>query len=443
MKVLVLAYAYPPFPIVGSIRPSKLVAKLLKAGHQVHVLTARLPGEKARYRQRAAGLTVETVATWPNPKALYRWIKRKRGRDPVRGGDDATPDAATIQRWSAPRTLPVLKRLILSALQTPDDLQGFIVPAAIRGLQAFATGPDLVYSTSPPPSSHLAALLVKGASGARWVAEFRDPWLGNEAMDAAGRIRSAPTDALNARLEQLCLRRANRVVAVTRRASDIIASRLDLEKSGLIILARNGIDTLRPLRPPSRRPPFSVVYLGEIGGGRDPRPFLRGVADLILQRGLREGDLSVDLVGNCKVYHDLDLEEEVDRLALSAFVRFRDWVDHKTAMEILDGADLLLLLAQRQRAQVPNKLYEYLGFARPILAFVDEDGESAELLREAGGHFLVSEKDHWNALPALEGALDSFLTGDGFQGGTPNRERLMEWSSDRQFDHLLRCLGLH
>lgn len=40
-----------------------------------------------------------------------------------------------------------------------------------------------------------------------------------------------------------------------------------------------------------------------------------------------------------------------------------------------------------------NKVYEYLGTRRPILAVVDEDGETAQMLRMVGGHQLVSVND--------------------------------------------------
>ncbi|MBT8396869.1 MAG: glycosyltransferase family 4 protein [Gemmatimonadetes bacterium] len=442
MRVLVVAYAYPPFPMVGAIRPAKLVKRLLKEGHEVHVLTGRLPGEKPRFREKEPGFSVEVVPTWPNPKHLYRWLKRKRNR----GSDDEdaapAPSVASIERWAVPERISLLKRLVLSGLQTPDDLQGFIVPATVRGLKAFPRGPDLVFSTSPPPSSHLVGLLIKAIAGARWAAEFRDPWSSNEASEAGGRIRSRPTDALNGWLERLCLRSSDHIVTVTRRAAEIIGGRLAPENRRKIILARSGIDTLRLARDPSNLGPFTVVYLGGIGGGRDPRTFLKAVAELVRSRELGTADLAVELVGNCRFYHDLGLEEEIERLGISKFFRFRDWVDHEEAQKVLSGADLFLLLAQKQRAQVPNKLYEYLGAGRPILAFVDDDGESAELLRRTGGHYLVTDGDDRVALRALGDALDSFQEGDGYNGSPPSPALLRRWSTERQYDHLLEALRL-
>jgi hypothetical protein len=80
-------------------------------------------------------------------------------------------------------------------------------------------------------------------------------------------------------------------------------------------------------------------------------------------------------------------------LGIGDLVSIGDRVPHPEVRGILRSSDVLLLLAQRQPAQVPNKLYEYLGARRTVLAFVDAAGESAAMLREVGGHSLVTEHD--------------------------------------------------
>jgi hypothetical protein len=105
-------------------------------------------------------------------------------------------------------------------------------------------------------------------------------------------------------------------------------------------------------------------------------------------------------------------------------------------MKRFHDSDLLLLLAQNQPLQVPNKLYEYLGARRPILAFVDEMGESASMLRRLGGHFVVDRKDPAHVAEVVGRAL----SGQRPDETAATESLLREWTSDVQFDLLQQRL---
>jgi hypothetical protein len=119
-------------------------------------------------------------------------------------------------------------------------------------------------------------------------------------------------------------------------------------------------------------------------------------------------------------------------------VTFQDWVSKETAHALIANADLLLLLAQDQPEQVPNKLYDYLGARRPILAFADQEGESASMLREIGGHYLVYTDDPLE----VERALEAALTRSPPAGTACTADsKLEEWTTERQMRHLLARIG--
>ena len=101
------------------------------------------------------------------------------------------------------------------------------------------------------------------------------------------------------------------------------------------------------------------------------------------------------------------------------------------------NADLLLLLAQDQPLQVPNKLYEYLGVRTPIFAFADADGEVAEMLRQAGGHYVVTENQTESE---AEAALQQALERADADGGS-DTTLLSEWSTHSQLSALVQRLG--
>jgi hypothetical protein len=99
----------------------------------------------------------------------------------------------------------------------------------------------------------------------------------------------------------------------------------------------------------------------------------------------------------------------------------------------MHSAGLLLLLAQEQPLQVPNKLYEYLATGVPILAIADHDGETADMLRQVGGHYVLPPDDLAGMEMSLESALG--LPG-GMAPGNPRHDLLAEWTSAVQMGRL-------
>jgi len=55
-------------------------------------------------------------------------------------------------------------------------------------------------------------------------------------------------------------------------------------------------------------------------------------------------------------------------------------------------AHVLLLLAPNQKLQIPGKAYEYIGANRRILAMTEQDGATADVIRNVGGA-VVSQGD--------------------------------------------------
>lgn len=388
MRVLFVTYHYPPDPAVGAFRPGKVVDAFRAAGHEVVVVTANLPGEKSGLRVDEPGLRVRTVPTWSNPRDWYASIKsaflRLRGaavQENVRGISTGPVRATT--------TLPRWKRWIFSLLWLPDPRQGIVPPVLLASLKERHTGYDLVYSSGPPFSIHLAAWMARLLFRARWMVEFRDPWTSNPWKP--WHVRSAFSDGAERWMERRCLAGADRVVCVTEGIRTGFES-LNRGTGGKLLVALNGIDHLRNGEPASRRDgPVRVLHVGTLYHNRDPRPFLDALATARERYGMSPENVAVSFVGNCRWFGDCSLEAEIARRGLGDLVTLHDWVPHEEITHMLEEADVLLLLAQNQPDQVPNKLYEYLGTRKVILAWADEPGESAAMLGAVGGHTVISD----------------------------------------------------
>src|SRR6266850_5273722 len=125
------------------------------------------------------------------------------------------------------------------------------------------------------------------------------------------------------------------------------------------------------------------------------------------------GQVGVRFIGACRSIGTVSVEKEIDTLGLTDVVHLQDPIPHVAVKAIIEEADVLLLLAQQQPDQVPNKLYEYLGTRRPILAIADADGETARMLNQVGGHHVVTGEDEAEVEHALTEVLLSAMCGGG------------------------------
>jgi glycosyltransferase involved in cell wall biosynthesis len=427
-RVVLLGYYFPPSPAVGGLRTEKLARAFQRAGHDVLVLTSRLPGEKGSVRLKEPGLEVRGIRALPNPRFWYLAVKNLlRGRRSHGGGARGSQDSVAV-----PRSVPGWKRLLGSLMWLPDDKQGFILAGAMT---AFRHGRfDLIYTTAPPFSVHLAALILKAITRTPWAAEFRDPWTDNPWKPA--HVRTRISEATERWLENRVLKSADYLVAVSEGIHKSLVEKLPPQKAGRCLLIRNGIAEIKTLAPVRDPGPFRIVHIGSFYHDRDPRLFLKALASVVMSCGLGPDQLKLQLVGNCRWFAGISVEREVEQLRLTDLVEFTDWVPHAEAQAIIARADLLLLLAQNQPLQVPNKLYEYLGTRIPILAFADGDGESAAILRETGGHYLVTSPDSEQAAEFLIQAVTRM---NQARGGAVS-PMLEQMTVQRQMDKLISAV---
>lgn len=437
MHVVVISYYYPPNPAVGGLRAQKVARALAGAGHTVTVIAADCAEFRERGLPAEPGIEVVPVTPLPGPRDWYAALKRRigsRGAAP-RGATGTAAPAPTP--YQPPTHVPLWKRFIHSLTWLPDAQQGFIRPAVREARRRIAAGATMVYTTAPPFSALLAGLLLKRATGVRWVAEFRDPWTDNPWKP--WHVRTRLSDRIERWLEEQCLRHADLLVAVSDGIADLVRRRVGPERAARVLTARNGIERLeardghRRLTGPA---PRRIVHMGTFYHGRNPEPFLRALARVRERHRFGPEALQVLFVGQSKFFRGRAVADMIRAAEVEDLVVLRDWVPHAEAMALVRDSDLLLLLAQDQPLQVPNKLYEYLGAGCPILAYVDAGGESERLLQEVGGHWPVTPHD-----PAAdERCLEWMVAGGAQEPGTPDQGALMALTTERQMAALLAAV---
>ncbi|MCI0433656.1 MAG: glycosyltransferase family 4 protein [Gemmatimonadetes bacterium] len=426
MKILLIAYFFPPDPAVGALRPGRIARFLADRGHQVHVISSPLAGEAAV--RSSEGITVERVKPWLDVRATYARLKlRLAGRSRTPGSQATASDAQT---WTLPEQTPFWKRHLFALVWLPDDRQGWMAAAIHRGRQLARNGFDVLYSSAPPYSVHLAGLMIRRRMKARWIAEFRDPWTDNPWKPRF--VRTRWSDAIDRWLERRCLMRADHVVSVTESVASLFRARPGIDPDRIVVV-RNGIEIPQNIVPANGTGNGRILYVGNLYHARDPRPFLRSLASLHDSGRLPAG-AGVDFVGACSHFQGVAIPEFAAGLGIGELVNVQEPVPHEVCLRMMRDASVLLLLAQDQPLQVPNKLYEYLGAGRRILAIADRAGETARMLEEVGGHQIVDGSDD----AALKAAILASYAANG--AASAAAVKLRQWSAENQLERLARLV---
>jgi glycosyltransferase involved in cell wall biosynthesis len=417
-RVVLVAYHYPPDPAVGSLRARNVALAMNEAGYDVHVVSTALPDVPADTRD--GPIRVLRVANTRTLRDVLAAAKRLGGWRPWRkrapqSHDEQSPTGA----WKRPEKVSTIRRWIGALTWLPDDRQGFIVPATrAAGNLLGPSGNDILYTTAPPFSDFIVGLLLRTRRRCRWILDFRDPWTDPK---KPWFVRAWLTDVIEEWAERRSLMLSDGVVTVTNAFAEVLKRRFGDRITPKLILVRNGIPQFISGNGSADRGVLRIVYAGTFYFGRDPKPFLRALAAARRRPEAAGRRLDVRLVGDCRHFNGEPIAPEIQRLGLSDVVTFIDWLPRAESVELMRSADVLLLLAQRQPLSVPQKLYEYLGMGKPILAIVDDHGESAQLLREIGGHLVVGQDDD----AALERTLIEAMTAESVPRTVSPTEKAM------------------
>ena len=182
MKIVVLAWHFPPSSEIAGKVTFRLARRLVERGHQVTAVVPSLDRIKAldsTFGQGAGGgIKVVRVAPWPDVLAAVANLRR---RARAAAGVSAPGSASAHEPPSRDSHPGGLHGLLRDLRQHPDEANRWIVPAsrAVRRLVA-REHTDVVLSVAPYLSSHLAARRAcRGMPGVRWWAWSHDPASGN------------------------------------------------------------------------------------------------------------------------------------------------------------------------------------------------------------------------------------------------------------------------
>ncbi|MHC4944590.1 MAG: glycosyltransferase [Planctomycetota bacterium] len=418
--VMMVAYYYPPMAAAGSHRVMHFSRELSSLGWRVQVVSS---GDFKRNRKDSGllnrleeSIKVRRVPSTDIVELMARMVLNLRRRK-VGNASQAGEDSALVQESfeGNGQARAGLFDFLSRFLKTPDSMLSFI-PSAVLGAIPWMMGqrPDVVFSSAPPYSGHLAALCLKHLFRVPWIADFRDPWTDNPFRND-NPYRSL--HALNRSLEAMVVREADGVVTNTPALEE--AFRLRYPHFDHFVTITNGFDpalldrfetdascareAVRPIR---------MVHTGEVYGLRSPHALIDALGALAREDPELSGAFEISFYG--KVEEKELLLEKARGLGVDGSFRFEDQVEHEKALEICAGSDLLLLLGvkgDRPEVQVPSKLYEYFALRKPILSLSKRGGAIEGILERSGVPYLLGDLEQAEEIKTLllraaKGAFD-------------------------------------
>jgi glycosyltransferase involved in cell wall biosynthesis len=330
---LFICYNYPPDSIAGASRPARFARYLDEAGYEAHVVTCT--------------------------------------------GSQGPGIPGVVHQVSDPEP-----RLFKSAWRFHKDLTraGWLRPAVLEGVRIIREqGAEVVFSTSPNLVSHFVALECKRKTGVKWVADFRDPLLGNPMHTQIGqRLLDAP-------VEKLLFANADILIANTDTVASMWKARYP-KYSHKVVTIWNGYDPSEEVMVCvlSRAQRKVMAHIGDLYPLRQPLPILEALASLTEKGLIAEDALRVCCVGAGAI--DTGNADAAQAYADRGLVRFSPRVSRQQSLDLISAADYLLLLdvnSPSTSLQIPSKIFDYARTGKPILTVTKRNSPLDAILQKA------------------------------------------------------------
>lgn len=355
MRLLLIAYEFPPSPSPQSLRWTYLARELDLLGHEVHVLTADLGGETPGLPALPARIRVHR--TYPGPvRGMLAYLRKRRQRKMEAGlvsTQDGVQDVGALETVIRPPRN--WKQRVSEGIQAVaqyihfPDIRGEWRPWGRRALHQLLTtvSPDVVISSHEPATTIELALLAK-RRGFHWIADLGDPVLASY-TPARWRRRSA-------KLERAMCQEADLLTVTTDATVALMQKRHGRE--GAFLVLPQGHDSRRTPGASAgvafERDRLELLYTGSFYLFRRPDALLAGLL------AVPEARLTIAAI---------TVPESVMEAARRApsQIRLLGFRPHGAILDLQRNADLLVNIANDDMTQIPGKVNEYLGAGRPLL----------------------------------------------------------------------------
>jgi len=411
MKILLIAYSFPPSQDPQSIRWYFISNELAKMGIELDILTVKNPlGRKNwNFHER---IKIHEIFAGPIARSIM-------GLKSGFGIED--PHNYKIRKNLLFKSSKSIYKSFVNLLSKilPGDFRSEWFFFAIKYINTFLNLDDyafIITSHEPGVDSLMGLYLKKKKNNIYWVADFGDPY-----------VTPLYTSILKLwyekRIEQRIYNNADLLIFTSKSTIDYLNSIYPPLINKKILLLEQGFsyNLSKSLKESSyKKRTFTLVYTGTLYKGfRDPTNFIKALLTVDFDFEFILAGRNEEFINSFQVF--------------GSKFQYLGLLDYFETLKLQKIADVLVHISNSNSIQFPGKFYEYLGAQKPILSIVNSfDDPSVEIIKSLNCGFICKNtpEDIFNGLIKIK----------EYHSNQISIENFYEYSWEKKAKKLFDCL---
>ncbi len=391
-KVLIITYYWPPAGGPGVQRVLKFAKYLPEFGWQPIILTVQ-NGEYPAYDESLFSDIPKECKVYKTPAIEpFSLYKKFTGM----GSDEAIPVAALTEKKNSWKK--EFAHWIRLNLFIPDAKIGWIPFAVKAGKHIIRNEkPNIIFSSSPPPTVHLIAKKLAKWSGIKWVADFRDPWTEIYYYQTSNKKRNNLRLKIDKMLEMKALLNADKITAVGETMLNLFTSKCnDILNENKFFTIENGFDKddFKNLSN-EKFERFTLLWAGNMNKTQNAPALFEALKDLLMTKKIDKNKILLKFVGDIAP----EIVQTINKSELKDIFEIKNYLPHNKIVKLMKKAHILLLIIGNLKGNkfiLQGKLFEYLASNNPILAYGYINGDAHQILNRTNAGSLFDYNDVTN-----------------------------------------------
>ena len=400
----ILAYYWPPAGGSGVQRWLRFSNQLCNLGWDIHVFTFSNPKypivDKHNLEIVNPKIKINKIKGFEFPQFLTKISSQESVYYHVLSNKNSSLTAPFLRynRLSQGRYFyHMLRELFLF-----PDARKFLINPTYKFLKKYykENNLNILITTGPPHSMHLAGMKLKQDIGVNWVADFRDPWSNFFQNKLLNQLESTMKKHVKAENEVL----KNCDAAFT--TSQSLRSKF-LDKNSNVFYIPSGFEEKIE---PTDHDKFRVLYTGSMKDIQNPQNLWLAVHDLIESDENFKKDVEIVLIGNIDrwIINSLEFKKIRDRKILS-------YMPKKELNVEISKANLLVVCSVNYTDSndiVPGKFFHYLAANKNILAISNKGSDLEKIINETKSGMSFDYNNYEDLKNYIYKCYQKFLKGE-------------------------------
>lgn len=382
-NVLSILYFFPPMGGSGVQRTLKFVKYMPQLGYNPIVATIKA-GHNFAYDETLLKEVPKSVVVYRSNSGETLWVrniieKLSSIRKPkaTSNEDSKNSNSTSVSVQNSPGLKERAFRFIELNFLVPDSKIRWY-KNAVKDVSNILHSEDIgyIFSSSYPYTVHLIALEAKKKTNLPWVADFRDPWIGNSPMTEG---HSQKRRKKEEKLEAEVVAYADKIIMVTKPICENYKKRYPQFKEKFVTITNgfdaNDFEKLEVVKEEK----FTICYSGIVAKGQTPETFIKAIEKLFHENVEYKNNIKVKFIG-------FILDEYINLIEASGisenFEKI-EYMPHSKCISHMKGADINLIILsdeEESRGVFSGKIFDYIGSQRPILGIMPSNGVASNLI---------------------------------------------------------------